>query len=456
MILKRILACLVACSIGAGALAWDPDNGDWSRTEPTDFRVMTWNVQDEICRTNLKQDNFDGWNAIVRAVAAMKPDVLILQECGDNSGNGTGGGVDTVAQLETVMDLFINGGPDPYVGGTVGSYIKKYDPALDYPYVFVSTVTDSFNRNVIISQHPFADLNNDLGSSATFSNIIVTSPDAYSTGGNGGIRGYQFAEIDLPDTVYMGDVVVGNGHLKAGGSFSDGADRQEAAQNIAYFIDFFYNGAGTGVPDPNGKIPFDIPGTTTLLDEYTPVIWGGDLNQRIGPASGNSKSPAEWTTQAAVNGGTDGTDRDRGDSLWDAAVHPLTGDTTTQSSSKIDFLCWQDSIAATRRQFIFRTDSGWPVGTPFPPPVDTFPPAPQSLTNIASDHRPVLVDFILPLAPPACPADLNGDGTIDTADLGILIGQFGTAGPEADLNEDGTVDTADLGILIGVFGVPCP
>ena len=54
------------------------------------------------------------------------------------------------------------------------------------------------------------------------------------------------------------------------------------------------------------------------------------------------------------------------------------------------------------------------------------------------------------------PTDLNDDGVIDTADLGILIGQFGTAGPGADINGDGSVDTADLGILIGSFGLACP
>ena len=51
-----------------------------------------------------------------------------------------------------------------------------------------------------------------------------------------------------------------------------------------------------------------------------------------------------------------------------------------------------------------------------------------------------------------CPADLNADGVVDTADLGIVIGQFGTPGPGADINGDGTVDTADLGVLIGAFG----
>ena len=56
----------------------------------------------------------------------------------------------------------------------------------------------------------------------------------------------------------------------------------------------------------------------------------------------------------------------------------------------------------------------------------------------------------------ACPTDINADGVIDTADLGILIGQFGTPGPTADINYDGVVDTADLGILIAAFGTPCP
>ena len=55
-----------------------------------------------------------------------------------------------------------------------------------------------------------------------------------------------------------------------------------------------------------------------------------------------------------------------------------------------------------------------------------------------------------------CPIDINDDGAVDTADLGILIGQFGTADPIADINGDGVVDTADLGILIGAFGTICP
>jgi len=51
--------------------------------------------------------------------------------------------------------------------------------------------------------------------------------------------------------------------------------------------------------------------------------------------------------------------------------------------------------------------------------------------------------------------DINADGAVDTADLGIMIGQFQTANPASDLNGDGVVDTADLGQLIAGFGLTC-
>jgi hypothetical protein len=54
--------------------------------------------------------------------------------------------------------------------------------------------------------------------------------------------------------------------------------------------------------------------------------------------------------------------------------------------------------------------------------------------------------------PPPCPADLNGDGSVDGADLGLLLGAWG--GPDGDLNASGSTDGADLGLLLGAWG-PC-
>lgn len=50
-----------------------------------------------------------------------------------------------------------------------------------------------------------------------------------------------------------------------------------------------------------------------------------------------------------------------------------------------------------------------------------------------------------------CPGDLDGNHIVDGADLGNLLGQWGTAGT-ADLNGDAIVNGADLGILLGAWG----
>lgn len=58
-----------------------------------------------------------------------------------------------------------------------------------------------------------------------------------------------------------------------------------------------------------------------------------------------------------------------------------------------------------------------------------------------------------PPPPPPCPADLNGDGAVNGADLGLMLGAWGACpGCAADLNADGVVNGADLGLLLGSWG----
>jgi hypothetical protein len=65
-----------------------------------------------------------------------------------------------------------------------------------------------------------------------------------------------------------------------------------------------------------------------------------------------------------------------------------------------------------------------------------------------ADHLGLYADAqSLPGAP--C-LDLNGDQQVDGADLGLLLGAWGT--PQGDLNADGVVDGADLGLLLGAWG----
>lgn len=71
-----------------------------------------------------------------------------------------------------------------------------------------------------------------------------------------------------------------------------------------------------------------------------------------------------------------------------------------------------------------------------------------TLTNVAVNQR-LLIE-----APSI--TDLNGDGVVDGADLGSLLGVWGPvsgkAGRVADFNRDGVVDGGDLGTMLGQWG----
>jgi glucose/arabinose dehydrogenase len=59
-----------------------------------------------------------------------------------------------------------------------------------------------------------------------------------------------------------------------------------------------------------------------------------------------------------------------------------------------------------------------------------------------------------PCTPPPAPGDLNGDGRVDGADLGLLLAGWGTCGTPcpADFDANGVVNGADIGILLGNWG----
>ncbi len=53
---------------------------------------------------------------------------------------------------------------------------------------------------------------------------------------------------------------------------------------------------------------------------------------------------------------------------------------------------------------------------------------------------------------PSDPADLNGDGCVDAADVGLLLVAWNA--PGGDINGDGNTDAADLGLLVAAWS-PC-
>jgi len=410
---RRLLTLACLSALAPQALAqWNPNAGQWGKSDSRDLRFMIWNVQDSICTTESKIEAGNDWSALARTVALLKPDVLVMEECGDNSGNGTGSTIDSVANLTTVCSLFIRGGTDPFMGGAVTSYVQKYAPGYDLPYIYIGATTDGFNREVVMSRYPLVDLNGDGKSSIDNATVLA---DLYAPGGNFGIRGFIFSEIDLPDSLYRGNLVAGCGHLRSGGAASDLAERLTSGRNIAYYIDYMFNGGGGSTPDPRNRIN-DIPAATSVLDPYTPVIWGGDMNED--EDTNARKGPVEWMTMANTAGGTtDGTDRDRTDSAYDNAVDFFSGTRVTQNSgSKLDYIMWQDSIATVRRTYSFYS-AGIPsnaVPAEFVGWQGTFY---TTISSVASDHRAVFADFILPIALPgsfSLTAPGNGDFDLST------------------------------------------
>jgi len=80
----------------------------------------------------------------------------------------------------------------------------------------------------------------------------------------------------------------------------------------------------------------------------------------------------------------------------------------------------------------------------------------RTASLVASAVLLALAPFATAHAQTACDADTNGDGVVDSADLGALLSEWGPCkNCAADLNGDNQVDSADLGALLSLWGAPC-
>jgi hypothetical protein len=413
------------------AYAFDPANGDWHKDGPTQIRVMTWNIQDAIGigvdTTPATPTTYgSAYDYVGRICHAFDPDILCMQEIEPSSSYG--GTITAVTQWA-----------ETYFGPGVFN-------------VYVSADSDGFNRNVILSKFPFVDINGD--GVAVHSDIASISPSGSGVppGGDGGIRGWTEAEIDLPDDVFLGDLYMGSSHLKAGSSdCADYEEREDAAQNIAYYINEALNKSQATGGDPENLILLQPP---QPLGTFTPVVQVGDHNEIRNSAHTCAGDPvrwiAEWTTAA-----NDGTDRDGSTMHIDDAIQLFTTSsrsTFVGSDKKFDYVIVQDSIATPVREFIYKSTRS----------SSNLPPDLQGILNgylasgFASDHLPVLVDLSLPLL---APGDFNRDGHVNLDDLefiedclqgpnnGLLAGC-----DDEDLDSDADVDLGDFQIFQEHFG----
>lgn len=81
-------------------------------------------------------------------------------------------------------------------------------------------------------------------------------------------------------------------------------------------------------------------------------------------------------------------------------------------------------------------------------------PFPILDVEVSINHK-VCYDTVIRIvaAPMAAPGDLDLDGCVGQADLGILLSCYGM--PCGDVDADGATDQTDLGLLLGSFGEGC-
>ena len=147
---------------------------------------------------------------------------------------------------------------------------------------------------------------------------------------------------------------------------------------------------------------------------------------------------------------------------------PGVGGATATNADGSKILCFMGVAAAIGEGYIWIQDRGYVAleayaaefGVTMPEGVRLALPlsiSADELTITGTARGPFGTSpFVLDLHPSAgsCVADLNGDNTVNGADLGKLLGDWGQA-TASDIDGSGVVDGADLGVVLGAWG-PCP
>lgn len=143
---------------------------------------------------------------------------------------------------------------------------------------------------------------------------------------------------------------------------------------------------------------------------------------------------------------------------------------TFGTSSRLDYICLDAQLAAyfdTDNNGVFSQDEANGAGFVYWSGDDNgvMSSGNSSATSIASDHRPVVFDVLLPRDPAlanSCPADLAGpsgpDGIVNIDDLNAVLASWGASVPPcqgSDITGDGLVDIDDLNLVLGSWGMMC-
>lgn len=151
--------------------------------------------------------------------------------------------------------------------------------------------------------------------------------------------------------------------------------------------------------------------------------------------------------------------------IWTLEFDPGTGPQVQEIPIGIPFIgAITESKGVRRIEFGGQSaqtetqDVGLEIG-PLPLEIPTFPPGDETVGVLLAGAIGVSsfdFDFVVSLmgteSVPELPEDLTGDGLVNSADLGLLIAQWGFCEEcAADFNGDGLVDASDLGAIIAAW-----
>jgi endonuclease/exonuclease/phosphatase family metal-dependent hydrolase len=294
---RCLLAVLLASAWASTSVAFDPLNGDYSREQPLDVRIVTYNHHGEFIENPSRDAAFN------RILTALDPDIICFQEFSSAVSEST-----IANRLSSVL------------GGTWYIHFGLYGGM----------------RTVIASRYPLSLTR------------IDTIP-ASST------RGVTIALADLPDADYPVDVYLLGVHLKCCGDpgGSEDASRQDSADAIANWL-----GDARGVSRPSGNnvvLPADTPmvslGDFNLVGGPQPenTLITGDI-QDEGTYGPDVKG--DWDVSDITNLGP--VDPFTGDDFtWQGSA--------SYDPSPLDRIFYTDSVVTVANSFILNTDTMTPA-----------------------------------------------------------------------------------------------
>ena len=214
-----------------------------------------------------------------------------------------------------------------------------------------------------------------------------------------------------------------------------------------------YTTAGASIVDVPAGTEFSVKVMLTPTNPASPPDCNASLFRMVLTVPGIELLSYQWTAPWVTGGPTD---QSLVGLTLPVAIYPetLQGTGYPISTNDVEFGNFLVTGAASTGEYArmtFRVPATMTVGTVFYvvayPDSFTYAFAPIDVTV----GQLVEVHVTTPLVPPRA-GDLNGDTHVDGADLGLLLGRWGTTGGDADLNHDGVVDGADLGMLLGAWG----